>query len=542
MFVAVFSLYLFAIQVFDARGFRDRTKHRTKKLFVLRGEIIDRNGLKLASDKTSYDLYAHTKYYDHTPEELAEFLAPILKTNKATLKQKLASKTKGNIVVAKDLDKKTAEKIMGKGYREFSLPAKNKRIYPQGTLAAHILGYYNADADIAAGVEQIAKTHLEDADKSITYEKTGNDKVIYTLKTDPESLTAPIRGKTLQLTIDSAIQHICEKALYKGIQKNKATKGTAIVLDPKTGEILAFALYPTYDPNEYKKYSYIAKKNWAITDVYEPGSTFKSLTLGSALANGKITKYSKINDTGKLKIGRYTVFNYDYKKTPNPGLIDMTYLLQHSSNVGAARVGLLMSDREFYDVLTGFNIGRKTGIDLPGESAGILPEPKWNSTRHATIGYGYGVSVTAIQMASALGAVANNGIWITPHVIKYSTEEAEGKIAQRRVMEEQQAKDLTDLLVSSTDKGSSLAKMEHYKVASKTGTSRRVAEHGKGYTNKLNTSMIGFLPASNPKVVIYVVIEAQDAFGVFGSTVAGPVFKDISTELVKIMNMTPDKI
>lgn len=541
-FIAVLLIYLFLIQVFDIRHYRERAKtQRSSKLFVLRGEILDRNGFKLASDNTSFDLFAHPMYYDHTPQELAEILSPLINIPVSSLAKKLSS-SDSVIRVKNGLDRKVAEAIKAKRLRELSLEVKNKRVYPQGSLASHILGYYNPDADVAGGIEYVAKEYLEYFDKNISYEKTPNGDIIYNFNTNPEDIAAPIKGKTLNLTIDSAVQHICEKYLNKTVQKTKALRGAVIVLDPKTGEVLALAAYPYYDPNNYQKYSMNDMKNWAITDVYPPGSTFKVITVACAMINSKVNKNTRILDTGKMKIGWWEIKNYDYDRNKNPGLIDLVYLFEHSSNVASAKVAQMMTPQEFYDTLRTFNFGEITGIDLPGESSGILPLPKsWDVATHGAMGYGYGASVTAIQMASAVAAIANNGVWITPHVIKYSPEILPQKVIERRVMSEQSAKDLTSILVESMENGKSIAKMDEYYIAAKTGTSRRPLDNGAGYSNKLYTSMVGFLPATNPRVLVYVVVDSPGGEAIWGSTVAAPIFKDITTELVKIMNLNPDK-
>ncbi len=511
-------------------------------MYVLRGEIVDRYGFKLAADKTTFILYAHPNYYDYPPERLAEILQPYLKMSKSELVKKLSQKDKKIITLKKDLDRKTVREIKKKGLRELSYEVKNKRVYPQGTLAAHILGFYNPNADTAGGVEYRAKDYLEYVDKTITYEKALNGDIIYNISVNPEDVSAPAKGKTLTLTIDSAVQHVCEKYLLKAIQKFKAPRAAAIVMDPKTGEILALAVAPTYDPNEYSKYSMQEMKNWAITDVYPPGSTFKIITVASGFMNKKINKYTKINDTGKMKIGWWDVVNYDYKSKGAPGMIDLVYLFEHSSNIGSIKIAQMMSDSEFYNSLKLFNFGEKTGIDLPGESAGLLPTPKhWDVATHGAMGYGYGASTTAIQMVSAISAIANGGVWITPHVIKYSAEVEPTKIAKRRILEEQDAKDITSLLVESVEKGKNPAKMDDFYIAAKTGTSRKPNANGTGYSNKLYTSMVGYFPASDPKVVLYVIVDSPSGEGIWGSTVAAPIFKEISVELVRILNLTPDK-
>ncbi|MBE7706350.1 MAG: penicillin-binding protein 2 [Cyanobacteria bacterium SIG30] len=541
--VAVFFVvYLFAVQVFDARHYRGRT-HRTKKLFVLRGEIVDRNGLKLATDVSTFNLYAHLKNSDCDIEKLAETLAPHLNTTKKQLVEKL-SKKKRNILLKKELDRKTANIIREKKIRELSLDETTKRVYPQGILAAHVLGYYNPNADIAGGVEQVAKEYLEDGGKEETFERTGTGSIVYEFGTNPEKLLKPQRGKTLTLTIDSAIQHVCEKALYKKVKEKNAKRGTAIVMDPTNGEILAFAVYPYYNPNEFRRYSDEERKNWALTDVYSPGSTFKIITVASGFISGQYNKNSKILDTGKMTIGKkWEIKNHDLHKNPYPGLIDLVYLFKHSSNVGAVKIAQSIPMEQYYGILRSFNYGSKTGIDLPSESSGLLPDwKKWNSATHGAMGHGYASSVTAIQMVSAISAIANKGVWVTPHVIKYTGEEFNDKIAQRRIMEEQQAKDITDLLVKAVEQ-SPHERLKDFTLAAKTGTSQKINESGKGYSKtKLYTSTIGFLPASNPKAVIYVVVDSAQGGDIWGSTVALPVFKEIAIETAKILNMTPDKI
>ncbi|MBR2069506.1 MAG: penicillin-binding protein 2 [Candidatus Gastranaerophilales bacterium] len=537
------AVYLFLLQVCDIRHCKTKAKsQRTSKMYVLRGEIVDRYGFKLAADKTTFVLYAHPAYYDSTPEHLAEILSPYVKIPIPELTRKLSQQDKKIITIKKDLDRKTVREIKKKGLRELSYEVKNKRVYPQGTLAAHILGFYNPNADTAGGVEYKAKDYLEYIDKTITYEKSPKGDIIYNLSMNPADVSAPAKGKTLTLTIDSAAQHVCEKYLLKAIQKFHAPRAAAIVMDPTNGEILALAVAPTYNPNEFNKYSMQEIKNWAITDVYPPGSTFKIITVACGFMNKKINKNSRINDTGKMKLGWWDITNYDYKSKGAPGMIDLVYLFEHSSNIASLKIAQMMTSKEFYDSLKLFNFGEKTGIDLPGESAGLLPNPKnWDVATHGAMGYGYGASVTAIQMVSAVSAIANKGVWVTPHVIKYKDpEELAQKVVHRRVLEEQDAKDITQLLVKSIENGKNTAKMDDFYIAAKTGTSRKSfgATHG---ANKLYTSMIGFFPATNPKAVLYVIVDSPAGEGIWGSTVAAPVFKEISTELVRILNLTPDK-
>ena len=542
LFAVGLMVHLFFIQVIDIKKLRIKAKkQRSAQSFVLRGDIYDRNGIKLASDKVLFDVYARTPDYEHTPEELANKLAPILKMPKSVLIQKLRRK---DIMISlkKGVDRQTRDEIAKLHLREIPMDKKSTRIYPQGSLAAHVLGYYNFDADISSGVEQTAKDKLEYVENNVTLEKTPKGDIIYDFGTDPLSTTRPIKGKNVTLTIDTAIQHICEQELYKVIYKTKALRGTVIVENPRNGEILAYAVYPYYDPNNFHKASYTQIKNWTLTDVFPPGSTFKVITVASAMELGKINRYSKINDTGKIKVGWWDIENYDYRTRPNPGMISLEYLFEHSSNVGSVKIAQLMTAKEFYDILKKFGIGEKTGIDLPAESRGLIKSPnKWDSSDQATMGYGYGASVTAIQMIAAVSALANNGVIVTPHIIKYSQDEAANKIHYRQVLKPETAKDVTQILTNSINHSKSPIKMDKYNIAAKTGTSKKLKEDGSGYTNKYYTSIVGYMPSSDPQVLIYVMVDSAQGGNVWGSTIAAPIFKEISSQVARIMNLKPDK-
>lgn len=543
IFAIALIIHLFCLQVLDLKHYRIKAKRqRMANTFVLRGDIYDRNGIKLATDKVLFDIFLRkADMEDHSPEELAQMLSPILHIPYSTL-LKMIKKDSPFVLLKKGADRETRDKIAELHLREIPMDKKNIRIYPQGSLASHVLGYYNFDAEIAAGVEHTAKDKLEKVDKKTSVEKTPNGDIIYNFATDPLLMTAPLKGENVTLTIDTAVQHVCEQELYKAISKFKAFRGFVVVMNPRNGEILGYAAYPYYDPNNFKKANYSQLKNWAITDIFPPGSTFKILTVASAMELGKINKYSKINDTGKIKVGWWDIENYDYRKRPNPGMISLEYLFEHSSNVGSVRVAQTMTSTEFYNQLRKFGFGSRTGIDLPGESVGLIKKPhKWDVSDHASMGYGYGASVTAIQMASAIAAIANDGVRVTPHVIKYSDAEAEQKIKRTQVMTKEHANAVTEVLVNSINNGKSQIKMDKYNVAAKTGTSRKPKENGSGYTNKLYTSAIGYLPASDPEILIYVMIDSAQGYEIWGSTVAVPVFKEIATQLVHILNLTPDK-
>lgn len=536
-------IYLFLLQIADIKHYKARANNqRYSKSFVMRGQIVDRNGVRLAVDQVSYNIYAHREYFDHTPEELAEILSPHIDIDKKTL---INTINRGSTVILlkKDVDRTTAEKIKKLGLREISLDKKNDRVYPQDELAAHVIGYFNSDADVAAGVEHSAKSKLEKIDNKISVQRTPRGDIIYESGTDPVLAATPQIGETVTLTIDSAIQHVCERELMNMINTKQASRGAVIVMNPRNGEILGYAVYPRYNPNKYRKTPAANLKNWTLTDVFPPGSTFKALTVAAGLESGKIKPWSKIEDTGKMKLGSWTIQNYDYHKHPNPGMINLVYLLEHSSNVGSANIALMMSPIEFYNILNKFGIGKKTGIDLAGESSGLMPKPfQWDKSRQASMGYGYGASVTAIQMISAISALANDGIRVTPHVIKYSPEEEQENIQRIQAVSPETARITTMLLAKSVSNSKTYINLDKYTVAGKTGTSKKPMEKKKGYSDALYASVIGYFPANNPQLLIYVVIDSATAGGpVWGNTVAGPVFKEVALQSARILNIPPDK-
>lgn len=547
--VGLLIVHLFILQVIDPRNYKERGKlQRSSHEFAVRGDIYDRHGIKLATDRIYYNIYARPVDYNpkkENPAIIAKLFAPVLQIPEKQLRDKLSSKIQV-ISVKKDVDKETANKIFkiisDNGFRSISLDKKNTREYPQGTFASHVLGFYNFDAGVSNGVETTAKDKLEHAVRA-TYEKTRDGKIIYQIPTDPVIPTQNPKGQDITLTIDAAIQHVCEKELHKIIAEKDALRGAVIVMNPKNGEILAYAVYPTYDPNKFQQASNTQIKNWTLTDVYPPGSTFKIITVTSAMELGKINENSTIQDSGRMQFGGYTIENYDYKQKGAPGLIDLVYLFEHSSNIGSVNVGFLMTHKEFYDMLRKFGFGQKSGIDLPGESSGLLASPKyWDRGIHMTMSYGYGTSVSIMQMVSAVSALANNGVRVTPHVIKYSPEEEAEKVQRIETISPQTAKIITNLLTRSVNQGKSCIKMDKYNVAAKTGTSRKPLENGRGYSGAMYTSTIGFLPASDPQVLIYVVVDSAKNGPVWGNTVAGPVFHEVAEQVARILDLKPDKV
>ena len=537
----ILTIYLFCIQVLDIGSYKSKgIAMRSSDTRTLRGNILDRNGIKLASDEFVYEVYAHPTEYskNRSPEVLAELLSPSLEMTKDELVTLLKSKKLNIITLKKGVSRHSAEKISKLGLREISIGTINRRFYPQGNIASHIIGFYSYLSQNSIGIENIGGGKLSLVSSGGNVQRKANGDIIFDFKTDVNSITKKQKGEDITLALDASVQYICEKELAKTIKETKAERGTVIVEDVKTGEILAYASYPNFDPNKFWEASQIDMKNWSLTDIYPPGSTFKIITVATAIDLGVLNEYSKVPDSGKMVIDKFTIKNHDLKEHPNPGMITLDYLFEHSSNVGSANIALMLDKDAYYNKLYEFGFGQKTGIDLTAESTGILPKTKtWYKSRQASMGYGYGASVTAIQMISAISAIANGGVWITPHVIKYSAEELPNHVQTRQVVSPQTAHSVTRLLAKSIANGKTPLNLDKYTTCAKTGTSRKNVTSGAA----VYASAIGYFPASSPKVAIYVVVDSPKTGVDYGGTIASPLFRKIATEVGTLLNIQSDK-
>ncbi|MBX2861254.1 MAG: penicillin-binding protein 2 [Vampirovibrio sp.] len=557
---------LIYVQVIDTSHLKKKAQGARNQSLALyhRGRILDRNGAILAQDTPLYDIYAHPKYFwDVKPHRIAKALAPILQKSQRTMARKLSQNT-FTITLAKNIHKSLVQQILDARLaipqlnektnellrlpdgevmtKKIPIPGldfykKTVRTYPQGQLAAHLLGYVNDEANISSGVEETAKDVLRkrpaDSQRALL---DGRGGFIHMEDMDPDTMVNIPEAEDLALTIDAKLQYIAERELKAGLERTKAKRGSVIMMNPTTGEILAFAVLPTYMPERYFKAPASNLKNWSITDVYPPGSTFKILTVACGLESGVINEKSHIEDTGQMKIGGWTIQNYDYYRRPYPGSIDLVYLFQHSSNIASAKIAMMMDPSKYHSLLKQFGLGSRTGIDLPGESAGLIqPVSDWSRSTQANMGFGYAVATTPLQMASAVAAIANGGEWITPHVIKDNK-----KVEKRRILSTKTAATVTKLLTESIDRSKrSPTYLEEFHVAGKTGTSRKPSDDGKGYQNALYTSFVGFFPAERPELLVMVVVDSPSIGAAWGSTVAAPIFRAIAKESIHYLNLKP---
>lgn len=518
-------------------------QRQENNMLVHRGTITDRHGLPLAVDTTRYDIVVHPDLLKVSKEEAARRLAEITKEDFNSI-FKLISSGYNVVTIARHLGREEADELQALNWTGIDINAISFRHYPEGRLAAHLLGYVNMDTQGQGGIEQAQENKLKDIGSITKPQLDGHGKPILIAGNGTSDITPPL-GRHVELTVDNYIQHLAEKELSAMVRHSHAARGTAIVTDPTTGEILAWANYPSYDPNNYSKYL-STMKNWSLVDVYEPGSTFKIITVACGLDLGTIKPNSIFQDSGSINIGNRTIHNHE---PGGHGSIDLLHLFIHSSNVAAAQVGLSMTPAQFYGKLKDLGIGNPTGVELLGESAGLLRSPQyWSPIDQAATGFGQGaVALTPLQLVSAVGAVANGGTWIQPHLIRRIYDPKTGVTERwtdpkkRTVLSPATTDLVCSLLAENIKQGTQIAgKAPGYRVAGKTGTAQKSISGGRGYIpGQTVASFIGFLPAKNPQLLCLVVVDSPQSDGRWGNTIAGPVFNAIATEAARYLGIPP---
>ena len=525
---------------------RAQEQRQQSNLLVRRGQITDRHGLPLAIDTTRYDIYVHTNLLKVSADEAIETFARITHQEQPRLRH-LFEAGYPIITLARHLGREEVDELQALNWTGIDIVPRSFRHYPEAKLAAHILGYVNMDTHGQGGVEQAEEQLLEDIGSISRPQLDGHGRPILVADPkQPKSEITPPMGRDVELTIDNYLQHLAEKELAAMCIHSHAQRGTAILTDPQTGEILAWANYPNYDPNDYSKYPYETTKNWSMVDVYQPGSTFKILTVASGLDLGVIKPTSRFVDNGSLTVGNRTIHNHE---PGGHGALDLLHLFINSSNVASAQIGLAMTPQQFHDKLSQFGLGQQTGIELAGESAGLLLQAKkWTPIDQATTGFGQGaIATTPLQLVAGVGAVANNGVYVQPHLIRRIYDPRTGvtekwtQPKKQEVIAPEVSHLVCHLLAENVFLGTQLAgKVPGYRVAGKTGTAQKTAVGGRGYiAGQTIASFIGFLPEDNPQLLCLVVVDSPQTDGRWGNTIAGPVFNAICVEAARYLGIPP---
>lgn len=503
---------------------------RNLKIFAHRGMIVDRLGMPFAISAPVDSVWVNPRIFQASPQQI-RWLAHIISCSPTFIRQH-TKKIPGRefIYLERGLPPFLVEKIEALRIQGIFFQREYKRYYPEGEVAAHIVGLTNIDDRGQEGIELAYDQWL-----------TGTDGVEEVLKdrlgqvvADVGLLKKPKEGHTLVMSIDHRIQYLAYRCLKAATKKYDADSGSIVVLNVKTGEILAMVNQPSYNPNERPKDQDGRYRNRAVTDTFEPGSVIKPFNIVLALESGKYTPNSIINTRpGWMRIGGYKI-----KDELDYGIINLTQVLQKSSNIGAAKIMLSLQPQEYYDLLRQFGFGQRTQSDFPGEASGVLPpRDVWYPSVVATLAYGYGMAVTTLQLAHAYAILGNGGIDVPVTFLKLKQIPKGSRIIRLGV-----ANTLVRMLETVVETGGTgtKAQVPGYRVAGKTGTAYIAGPNGYN-KNKYMSSFVGIAPVSNPQLVIAVTIREPKGQH-FGGEVAAPVFSKVMEGTLRILNITPDNL
>ena len=507
--------------------------NRNIELYAYRGKIYDRNNQILAASETVRSITLEpnrVKFKNGDKKKLANLLGIEIKS----LNKKLKT-TKNHIYLKRKVDPEIASKILALKISGISTEKDYRRSYPDQEISAHVVGFAGNDGNGLEGVEYKKNDYLSGTQgyKTILIDRRG--RVVDNLR----EVRVPVDGKDVHLTIDKRLQHIAFQSLKKTINDSEAISGSAILIDSKTGEILTMVNYPSFNPNERMRKRSPFVKNRVITDAFEPGSTLKPISIAAALEKKVVSVNTKI-DTGN---GFYKVGRTQITDTKPHGIISVKEILQTSSNIGVTKIAEKLSKKYLWQTYSNFGIGNLTGVNFPGESKGVMRDYSlWKERDHFSASYGYSVSTTIAQLARAYTPFANKGEIKNLRLYKGDPI----KIGQR-VLSIKTSEAVLKIMESVTEEGGTAiqASIPGYRVAGKTGTARQFIKgvgHGKPGERKYNASFVGIAPASNPKFIMAITIEDPSKGSNYGGVVAGPIFRRVVSEALKIYSIPQDGI
>ena len=541
----VLSLRLVQLQVIEHKSLRMAVENQNKRKHEIvpeRGTIYDRHGQIMARS-----LPVPSVFFVPSEKEppAAQFdrvatLRSVLELSAKDLLRIRAAIRDGDtfIYLKRKTTPEIAARVKSLGVQGVGFEEEHKRFYPLVTQAAHVLGAVNMDNAGASGVELQYNALLQgEKGQSLILQDAKKKRYHW------EVLKKPVPGRDLSLTIDNTIQYISERELERAVLERQAAWGTVIVSSPSSGEILAMATYPAYDPNEWPPSPYEISSNRAIQENFEPGSTFKIITACAARENGAVNFGEIFNcSEGKIRVGGWTIS--DHKKME---VLTFSEVIIHSSNVGTVMVGQRLGEASLFRMIQAFHFGRPTGIDLPGEEKGILhPLPKWYVSSLASHSIGYGISVTAIQTLQAMNVIANGGLLVPPRVamraLDLPGDRPGAPVSGERIISERTARELVDRIFEKVvlEGTGQAAQINGFTVAGKTGTAQK-KDPGGGYTGSRHiASFVGFVPAGSPVISIIVVIDDPRVGLHYGGTAAAPVFREIARRVLLYVGQTPE--
>lgn len=499
---------------------------RRLEMPAIRGRILDRNGKVLASSMQVKAIWAIPEDASSAPKEKLRRLAELLEMPEDTLMAKLNSE-KSFVYLKRQVDLETADKIKALEIPGIQQKKEYKRYYPEGEVMAHVVGFTNIEDKGQEGIELASQDLLagENGSRRVVKDRLGN------IVDDLQETKDPVDGQDLVLSIDSQLQYIAYKCLKEAIAEHQAKAGSVVVLDTRTGEVLAMVNMPVFNPNNRKGLTGAQLRNRVMTDAFEPGSIMKPFAVAMGLDRGKVTPNTMISTNGgKMTIGTATIGD-----SHAHGTLSVDQIIEKSSNIGTAKIALMFPPQEMWEMLSSVGFGQQPQFGFPGATPGRLrPYKSWVPVEQATMSYGHGVSVSLFQIARAYMIFARNGDMI-PLTFMKREEMPEGQ----QIISPKTAEQMRHMLELVVGPGGT-AKLAHvpgYRVGGKTGTAYKI-EHGR-YVKKYVGSFVGLAPISDPKVIIAVMIDEPIA-GHFGGTVAAPVFSKLAAEIMRAMNIPPD--
>ena len=489
-----------------------------------RGSILDRNGVDLAIGKQAITVYANPRQIAD-PRATAIAAGRVLHLDADRLYPKLADRSRGFVYLARKAEPARAEALRALELTGISFSPEERRVYPQGTVASHVLGYAGLDNRGLAGLELALDRTLTGQNGHRTVVRDPFGRTLKVLSSVPA-----VEGRNIRLTIDNTLQANAESVLLRSVRRWGARAATAVVLEPKTGEILAMAAQPGFDANRFPRTSRDVQRNRAVTDTFEPGSTLKVVTVAGVLSEGLVTPSTPFSLEPTIQVADRVIHEAHRDYTQR---MTVAQILSNSSNVGTITLAEQLGRERLERWIARFGFGRKTGIDFPGEISGILPS-YWSGSTIGTLPIGHGIAVTPMQMAAAYAAVANGGVWQRPRlVVGHPTK-------RRRVVSKPVADQLMSMLEDVVIEGTGQeAEVEGYQVAGKTGTAAKPDPSGGYSSSRYVASFVGVVPASAPRLVVLVTVDEPHG-AIWGGVVAAPAFQEIARFALQYLEIPPD--
>ena len=485
-----------------------------------RGTIVDRNGEPLAIGKVATTIYANPRQVDDA-RGVTLAAAKQLGLDPATLYAELTDRTRGFVYIARKADPRKAKILEAMNFAGLGFYPEEERFYPQGPVAAQVLGYAGLDNKGLEGLERSLEGTLAGTPGSQTIVKDPFGRALDVVETKPES-----PGRSVRLTIDREVQANAEEVLQDTVEQWGARAASAIVMDPRTGEVYAMATAPRFNANRFPTTRADRRRNRAVTDTYEPGSTFKLVTIAGALQDGVVSPRTSFRLAPTIRVADRVIRDAEIRGTER---MSVRRIVEHSSNVGTITVAEHLGEGRLASWVDRFGFGSPTGLDFPGESGGFtLPLDQWSGSTIGTVPIGLGVAVTPLQMARAYAVIANGGILVRPHLVDRIDGKTVGATHGRRVVSRHVSEQVLSMLRGVVLEGTGTqAAIPGYTVAGKTGTSPKIEPNGRYSTSRYVASFVGMVPATRPKLVIMVMVDEPHG-DIYGGVVAAPAFREIA--------------